>query len=255
MILSATGHRPDKLGGYNQKTTDAIFCVAYRGLQSIAPDEVIVGMALGWDMAVAEAAYLLGIPFKAYIPFVGQESKWPKPSQVLYNNLLLRCAELVICAEGEYAGWKMQHRNKCMIDDSDEVLALFNGDDTGGTHNAVVYANGQGKTIHNQWEQWIMETQYTDPRGTPRDGAMRAPDPLDPTGWKWANPGSMWYSTITMVATEYFSRGVWHPVNNEDEEQGHAESIHGAEGQAGQATEEKARAIAPTRRQARKGNG
>lgn len=234
MILSATGHRPDKLGGYSPKVSDAIFCTAFHGLQSIAPSEVITGMAIGWDMAVAEAAYLLGIPFKAYVPFEGQESKWPRASQTLYGNLLYKAAEVVICCDGGYAGWKMQRRNTMMMDDGDEVFALYNGDETGGTHNAIVYANGKGMKIHNQWEQWLMHSGYKDPRGEPRDGAVRAPDPLDPTGWKWANPGQMWFSTITMVATEVYNYGQWRPIYPEEGEDG--QPIHGAEGEAAEGT-------------------
>ena len=75
MIIAATGHRPDKLGGYGSIVADRLFHLAYETLEELAPTLVISGMALGWDMAVAEAAFCLDIPFHAYRPFEGQESQ------------------------------------------------------------------------------------------------------------------------------------------------------------------------------------
>ena len=55
--------------------------------------------------------------------------------------------------EAGYAGWKMQERNKWMVDHCDEVLALWNGT-SGGTSNCVAYANKIGKPINNLWEKY-----------------------------------------------------------------------------------------------------
>lgn len=153
MIISGTGHRPDKLGGYSDKAHDELTNVAIAYLQEAKPTKVISGMALGWDTALADAAVLLGIPLVAAIPFEGQESRWPIHSRARFNYLRSRATEEVIVSEGGYAAWKMQVRNEWMVDNSDLVVALWNGTD-GGTANCVRYAEKKGKPIVNLWEKY-----------------------------------------------------------------------------------------------------
>lgn len=154
-ILSATGHRPEKLGGYNPRVYDKLLNLAMKHLQIIKPKLVISGMALGWDMAVAEASLLLGIPYDAYRPFPSQSSMWPRDSKVLHRNLCAGARNVVDCEDDPYEAWKMQYRNDCMRKDSNAILALYNGDPTGGTANAVRAAQKEGKEIINLWDEWI----------------------------------------------------------------------------------------------------
>lgn len=153
---AATGHRPDKLGGYSPSVETQLVFFAIEMLDEIEPKGMIVGMALGWDMAVAEACYLLGIPYHAYVPFVGQESKWPSPSRHLYVSLCSKALEYVVVSDGSYAVEKMQIRNRAMVDAAGEgVLALWNGT-PGGTANCVKYAQlTAGKPMTNVWERWL----------------------------------------------------------------------------------------------------
>jgi uncharacterized phage-like protein YoqJ len=155
MIVCGTGHRPDKLGGYDEATYQRLVQLATEYLRVTKHDAVISGMALGWDQALAEAALDLCIPVKAYIPFMGMENKWPASSQMKYHALLRRIPDddWVVCSEGGYAPWKMQKRNEDMVNDSDYVLALWNGS-TGGTHNCIAYAQKKQKQIVNLWEKY-----------------------------------------------------------------------------------------------------
>jgi uncharacterized phage-like protein YoqJ len=155
MILSATGHRPDKLGGYGYKEKHRLIKFAIQEIRKLNPDKIISGMALGWDMAVAEAAYLLNIPYIAAIPFIGQEKLWPPKSKDEYNFLVTNSCEFVIVCKGGYHPGKMQARNIWMVDNSDKVLALFDGSNdgsNGGTKNCIMYA-GKDKVI-NVWDEW-----------------------------------------------------------------------------------------------------
>lgn len=154
MILSATGHRPDKLGGYDAKTENALRLLAHRKLVELRPDEVITGMALGWDQSVASAAMLAGIPFVAAIPFETQERKWPAHAQKVYREILAAASRVEIVSTGGYANWKYQKRNAWMVDNSDSILALWNGT-AGGTANCVGYAGTKHKPIINLWNEWI----------------------------------------------------------------------------------------------------
>lgn len=152
MILCGTGHRPDKLGGYGLKQQMVLEEFAIPIIKRLNPEVIISGMALGWDMAIAMAADALKIPCHAYIPFVGQESRWPPDQQNFYRSLLAG-KKVVVCSEGGYAPWKMQIRNEKMVDASDLVLALWNGSN-GGTRNCVSYASGKGAEILNVWDEW-----------------------------------------------------------------------------------------------------
>jgi uncharacterized phage-like protein YoqJ len=111
-------------------------------------------MALGWDQALASAAVICNIPFLAAIPFQGQQRVWPKTSQIYYDNLLALASDIIIVSEGGYAGWKMLVRDKWMVNESEAVLALYNGDKSGGTFHTVQYANKVGKQVINLWDEY-----------------------------------------------------------------------------------------------------
>ena len=153
--LAATGHRPDKLGGYGAAVEVRLLGTAKDALRRHAtPDTTVIsGMALGWDMAIAEAAVSLDIPFIAAVPFFGQQSAWPFKSQERYHALLKKAQDRVIVCAGGYAAWKMQRRNEYMVDRATEILALWDGT-PGGTANCISYAARCRKPIHNVWSDF-----------------------------------------------------------------------------------------------------
>ena len=152
MILSATGHRPNKLGGYSAYALDKLRAIAYKKIEELKPEKVISGMALGWDTAVAIAALQLGIPLIAAVPFRGQECKWYPESVRMYNNILKKAESIVYVSEGTYAAWKMQTRNEYMVNNSDVILAMYDGS-SGGTRNCIEYAKKQNKQIINLYSE------------------------------------------------------------------------------------------------------
>lgn len=154
IVLAGTGHRPDKLGGYDDHTADRLYLLALAELRRIKPSVVISGMALGWDQALALAALDSQVPVHAYVPFRGQESKWPVRSRSMYASILARVAKRVVVCEGDYAAWKMNRRNEAMVNDCEGVLALWNGS-PGGTANCVFYAKKMSKPVHNCWAKWL----------------------------------------------------------------------------------------------------
>jgi len=155
LIVAGTGHRLDKLGGYASWAYDLLVQLAIMILSALKPKKVISGMAIGWDQALAEAAVRLGIPFVAAIPFVGQESRWPKASQEKYRELLAKAEEVVDTSDGQfYHPSLMQLRNKWMVDNSHLVLALHDGS-KGGTANCIQYAKSKGARIKNYYRSWF----------------------------------------------------------------------------------------------------
>lgn len=145
--VAFTGHRPDKLGGYDgSPLQDRIRIVLKSLLAPLQPDVVISGMALGVDTIAADVAIELGIPLIAAVPFEGQEGMWPVHSQQKYKNLLAKASEIVYCSEPGYAKWKMYHRNKWMVDHCTVLIAVWDGSE-GGTKNCVDYAKKIGRSL------------------------------------------------------------------------------------------------------------
>lgn len=161
MIIAGTGHRPDKLGGYEPQATNRVIDFATEVLRHHQPSTVITGMAQGWDMALAQAAVNLGIPFHAYIPFVGQELVWPANTRSYYRALLRLAQHVTIVTDGAYSKLAMQKRNQAMVDNCELLLALYNGS-KGGTENCLVYAMLVGKPYINYWPQFIANQRPED---------------------------------------------------------------------------------------------
>lgn len=154
MIIAATGHRPNKLGGYSPEVFNRLVSLADGYLRSWQPSGVISGMALGWDLAFAQAAVELGIPLHAAVPFPGQESQWPASSQFLWRGLISLASSVTEVSPGPYHAGKMQVRNEWMVDRCDRLCALWDGSN-GGTGNCMAYALRDPKvTIDNLWPVW-----------------------------------------------------------------------------------------------------
>ncbi len=156
LILAATGHRPEKLGGYAPHLFRATRAYAMACLYELRPSEVISGMALGWDMAIADAAITLGIPVRAAIPFRGQEATWPEGSQQRYHRLLSQAVKVIEVSDppDEYHftfSDVFQRRNEYMVDECDRLLALWDGS-PGGTANCVRYAEQVKCATLNVWD-------------------------------------------------------------------------------------------------------
>jgi uncharacterized phage-like protein YoqJ len=150
--LAVTGHRPPKIGGYNQPNivSTAIRQGMHVALTTMRPEIVYIGMALGSDQMMAEVCIQLGIPFFACIPFLGFESRWPPHSQRRYNELLRYAADqIVVTPVRQYRAWYMQARNQWMVDRADRLLAVWNGVRDGGTWNCIRYA----ESVSKPWSQ------------------------------------------------------------------------------------------------------
>jgi uncharacterized phage-like protein YoqJ len=153
VILGVTGHRPDKLGGYSVAAHTARVQVAKDALLELKPTNVLTGMALGWDQAVAEACVALHLPFTAVVPFRGQESVWPMFTQKRYHDLMRAAVDVHVVSTGSYAPWKLMVRNGWIVDRSDAMLACYDGSGKGGTAQCLSLAFRKGIPVHNRHVQ------------------------------------------------------------------------------------------------------
>lgn len=117
------------------------------------PDEVISGMALGWDTAVALAAIRVGIPFIAAIPFQGQQATWPLEAKQRYQMLLAAAAEVVTVSRGGYTPQALHARNRWMVDRCNLLMTLWNGTG-GGTASCIAYAQQVKRPWINLWSEY-----------------------------------------------------------------------------------------------------
>ena len=151
MRLAVTGHRPDKIGGFDpmNEVRVALRKEMRTKLIELAPEKVVSGMAIGIDQDFVSVCLDLRIPFIAAVPFQGQESEWPLASQRLYFALLDKAEHVEYVSAPGYEPWKMQKRNEWMVDwigEDGRLLAIWDGS-PGGTGNCVRYADRLGRMI------------------------------------------------------------------------------------------------------------
>ena len=160
MIYGFTGHRPPKLGGYGKEAQQKLYNFAHHTIRKhldICLDKTIVGMAQGWDMSVAQACFILNVPYIAAVPYPGQELVWPAlETRNLYRELLHSAERVVYVSEstGGNAARALQLRNQWIVDHSDKLIALWDGYKIGGTWNCVKYAGFKKKEVVNVWKDW-----------------------------------------------------------------------------------------------------
>ena len=167
MIIAGTGHRPDKLSpdGYKyylSRDLPRITNLGVDALNKYKPDECISGMAQGWDTGLALAALDLDIPLTVAIPGKWFPTQWPIEAQRVYFKILEKAAKIIYIDEKfpiegviGYSPRYMNLRNQWMTDNSDAMLALWNGVKKGGTWNNIKYAKRKNVTVINVWDSWI----------------------------------------------------------------------------------------------------
>lgn len=163
MIIAGSGHRPQnaeigKVKAFSELQSSVMTEVAKQALIVLEASLVITGGALGWDMAIARAAYSLQVPYLVYVPFLGQESKWTPEQQKKYHLMLDHAKKVKRISNGGYSAQAMQKRNEAMVDDCETLLALWDGKESGGTWNCIQYARNKPDTrnIMNVWD-WYVE--------------------------------------------------------------------------------------------------
>jgi len=141
IVIAGTGHR--KLGGSYELDTPVAKAVRETTrafLVERKADQVISGMALGFDTILALVAIELKLPVLAAVPFEGQESRWPEASQKRYREILANpLVSTWVVAPGGHNVFKLQNRNERAVDRCDLLLACYDGS-YGGTRNCVDYA-------------------------------------------------------------------------------------------------------------------
>ncbi len=175
--VGVTGHRPDKLGGYDrdnllrrairQRFAEIVLCVIGSHLLETgdARAEVYTGMAQGFDQDVACACIRAEIPFVACVPFARQERYWTPDARDDYAAILSKAKRVAKGSERapesktEAAGL-LHARNRFIVDNCSVIIACFDGS-PGGTSNCVEYARQRHRRVivinprdFDAWHEW-----------------------------------------------------------------------------------------------------
>ena len=145
LILGVTGHRLHLLPGYRgERSTQLralLLQLAMDKLEEWHPDLLITGMATGWDMAMGAAAMFLNVPYRAYVPFLGQEKLFAEADKSMYHSILEEAEDVRVFSPVQTKAAYIE-RDRAMVDDSDRMLALYLGDPKTGTGQTLEYAEG-----------------------------------------------------------------------------------------------------------------
>ncbi|HDR4736827.1 TPA: DUF1273 family protein [Bacillus cereus] len=157
ITIALTGHRPGKLGGYDYysplnlsiatKLREYLLFHLRQGKQVHA----ISGMALGADTIFALVALKLkkqgyAVILESAIPCTAHASQWPKPSQEQWKSIVEQADVVTYVSKLLYKPYLMQKRNEYMVNQCDELIAIFDGT-KGGTANCIDYAMKKEKKI------------------------------------------------------------------------------------------------------------
>lgn len=159
--LCFTGHRPTQLGGYTGAKAQEIQKNLFEHLARVvirAADKgfttFISGGAQGTDQIAAEAVIkckgtILHQHIKLVIarPFPNQHIKWPQYGQKRFFDIIEKADKVVDVSPGPFTIPKMQIRNEWMVDRSESVVAVWSGQQKGGTWNCIQYAKKMQKYI------------------------------------------------------------------------------------------------------------
>ena len=152
-IVAVTGHRPNKLFGYDMSDKRYVNIKEYfkKYLVENNASVAVSGMALGVDQIFAEAVLELkaeGVQINLYcaVPCKGQESMWPEKSQKRYKEILEQADIVYTVSKENYKPYLLQKRNEYMVDISTEILAIWDGTPS-GTKNCVDYAKKKNKKV------------------------------------------------------------------------------------------------------------
>jgi uncharacterized phage-like protein YoqJ len=169
-VVSFTGHRPNKLGtGYsisNERVQQYSYMLRDTIMNLIRHEgatRFISGGAIGIDQIAFWTVEQLKESYPSIenilaVPFESQYSNWRNGELVEWYHKMVHRADSVIhvdllegyrdypVADGKYSAKKMQLRNQYMVDNSDYVVAVWDGT-SGGTANCVTYAESKMKQV------------------------------------------------------------------------------------------------------------
>ena len=152
-----TGHRPQKFPWkYNEDDTRCIqlqmtLAAEIKTLVEDGYTDFLSGMAEGVDTWAAEIILELreenpALRLHCILPCKSQADTWSASARVRYQYILEQ-ADSIIYVHREKTRNCMLERNRFLVNHADLLLAVYSGEQRGGTAATVRYARKAGKSI------------------------------------------------------------------------------------------------------------
>lgn len=154
-----TGHRPAKLYGYRsyedwRPLFDAIYSLCEKLYNEHGTRTFVTGGAQGVDQTAFWAVRKLALSHPeianiVYIPMKGQELRWRKDGvfgQNDFNKMLSMASQCYILDDTPSIA-ALFTRNRAMVNNTDAVIAVWNGEAKGGTASCVRYAKKKHRKV------------------------------------------------------------------------------------------------------------
>lgn len=172
-VASFTGHRPDKLGGYNMKNPIMlqVKSILLKEIEDLIVNhgitKFISGGALGLDQAAFWCVHILkekyphiknivAVPYaefgkrkwdqqkKKYTGWSEEQAEWfkkilKKADEVVYVDTLEAYQKDRNTPINEYSPYKLQIRNEYLVDNCSVLIAVWDGEKRRGTWNCLKY--------------------------------------------------------------------------------------------------------------------
>lgn len=159
--ICLTGHRPQGLYGYNnyslyKKLEDFLYNLIKREIDKFDIFYLSSGLALGADTCWTKAILRLKrefpnkIKFYAHIPNFNQARKWVNKEDIRFWEYSIKQADklFVVDKSLKYShGKALNLRNQSMVDNSNLIIGIYNGEQKGGTFNCLEYAKKKDLSI------------------------------------------------------------------------------------------------------------
>lgn len=147
-----TGHRPPRLGGWDDCPTHRI---VKDWLTRIITEKYLKGAktfcsggALGTDQWAAEIVLnLKDAELYFAIPCDNYDAKWTDESKQHFSELTNKAKETIIVSPGPYESWKNFYRDTFMVEHSKSIIAVYDEVPKGGTWATLKKAYRMGKPI------------------------------------------------------------------------------------------------------------
>lgn len=154
IIATGIGEHVHRLGESSQLPSVELVYLADKWLGRSNVTSVYTGMDLGWEQAIAKAAFRRNIPFTAVVPAKGMPLGWMLEAEEYYRKLVRFSERVEVIPPSPATEDGLANHTRWMIDQSSLLLVLWEYDFCGPTYAAVDYAIKKGINVINLWEEW-----------------------------------------------------------------------------------------------------
>lgn len=150
LTICFSGHRPNNLPWKENEKCLSFLLFRFK-LKKIIINKInqgythfISGMARGIDLICAELIINLKEKYNIFlecaIPCLNQTEKWDDKEKLRYGEILSHADKITTISNRDYYTGCMKKRNLYMVENSNILIAIFNGNKKSGTYQTINFA-------------------------------------------------------------------------------------------------------------------